>query len=92
MEKEHRFAASRKWRFDLAWPNVKIACEIEGGIWIAGRHARGKGYEADCEKYSTAAALGWCVIRVTPGMIKSGKALELLSLAFTAKSTVLGCK
>lgn len=82
MEQEHRFAPPRRWRFDLAWPSHKIACEIEGGIWTVGRHVRPNGYENDCEKYSTAAAMGWRVIRVTPGMIKSGKAMTLLEMAF----------
>ena len=89
MKQEHVFASPRKWRFDLAWPEYRVACEIEGGVWIKGRHTRGKGYEADCEKYSTAAAYGWRVIRVTPGMIASGKALALLGLAFTPAGDVL---
>ena len=89
LKREHAFAPPRKWRFDLAWPKQRIACEIEGGVWVSGRHTRGAGYESDCEKYSAAAASGWRVIRVTPGMIKSGKAIELLELAFqnSAKTT-----
>ena len=82
MEQEYKFMPKRRWRFDLAWPKHKIACEIEGGIWTNGRHTRGKGYEADCEKYSTAAINGWTVIRVTPGMISSGQALGFLEVAF----------
>jgi len=88
MTREHVFAPPRRWRFDLAWPERRVACEIEGGVWIKGRHTRGKGYEADCEKYSTAAAYGWRVIRVTPGMIRSGRALELLGLAFLSAGGV----
>ena len=68
----------------MAWPSYKIACEIEGGIWVNGRHTRGKGYEADCEKYSMAAINGWTVIRVTSGMISNGKALQFLEAAFSA--------
>ena len=85
LEQEHVFAPPRKWRFDLAWPKDRVACEIEGGAWVAGRHTRGPGFESDCEKYSTAAILGWRVIRVTPGMIKIGKAIKLLELAFQKK-------
>ena len=83
MEQEYRFIHNRQWRFDMAWPKYKIACEIEGGIWVRGRHTRGKGYESDCEKYSTAAIDGWVVVRVTPGMISSGKALQFLEAAFS---------
>ena len=62
---EHRFC-SRRWRFDWAWPQYKIALEQEGGIWTRGRHTRALGYLRDMEKYSEAAILGWCVIRVPP--------------------------
>lgn len=81
-KREHRFRKNRKFAFDLCWPSYGIAVEVEGGIWKAGRHVRGAGYEADCEKYSLAAIDGWAVIRVTPGMIKSGKAMELITEAW----------
>lgn len=73
-EKEFLFHHKRKWRFDLAWPQLLIAVEIEGGIWVGGRHVRGEGYEADCEKYNEAQMAGWMVLRFTPGMFKRGKA------------------
>jgi len=78
---EFRFHPERRWRFDYAWPDKMIALEIEGGTWTGGRHTRGKGYESDCEKYSEAAILGWKVIRATTGMVKDGRALELLEKA-----------
>jgi len=66
-----RLAAARlrDWRFDFAWPSVKVAVECEGGIWNRGRHTRALGYTGDCEKYNAAAALGWTVIRVTSSML-----------------------
>jgi len=85
--REHRFHAKRRWRFDFAWPDLMIAVEIEGGTWSRGqsRHTSGKGYEGDCEKYSTAAIDGWCVIRATSSMVTSGKAINLLILAVSNK-------
>ena len=77
-QKEFLFHRRRKWRFDLAWPDLLIAVEIEGGVWTNGRHVRGEGYEKDCEKYNEAQMLGWMVLRFTPGMIKRGKAGALL--------------
>lgn len=30
-EREFRFHPERRWRFDFAWPDVKVAVEIDGG-------------------------------------------------------------
>lgn len=79
---EHRFHPIRRWRFDFAWPEQMIALEIEGGIFIKGRHTSPHGFMADCEKYNTATLLGWKVIRVTSPQIKSGELLEWIKSAF----------
>ena len=69
---EYRFCEERRWRFDFALPQHKVAIEIEGAIWRQGRHTRGSGYTKDLEKYNTATLLGWRVFRFTPDMIKQG--------------------
>ncbi len=69
---EYTFHDTRKWRFDFAFPSVRIAIECEGGTWSDGRHTRGQGFEDDCIKYNEAACLGWIVIRMTSGMIERG--------------------
>jgi hypothetical protein len=43
----------------------KTAIELEGGIWIQGRHTRARGFQNDAEKYNTAQLLGWTVFRLT---------------------------
>lgn len=73
-EREHMFHPVRRWRFDFAWPDLRLAAEIEGGTWSQGRHTSGAGFERDCWKYNEAALLGWCVLRFTGGMVKSGEA------------------
>lgn len=78
---EFRFHPTRRWRFDFAWPEKKIALEYEGGSFVGGRHTRGAGYERDAEKYSVAAIMGWCVIRTTAAMWRDGRALKLLEWA-----------
>jgi len=80
-QREFIFHKRRKWRFDLAWPDLLIAVEVEGGIWTNGRHVRGEGYESDCEKYNEAQLMGWMVLRFTPGMIKRGKAGGIIEKA-----------
>lgn len=63
--KEHLFHDTRKWRFDYAIPSVKVAIEIDGGVWEYGRHNRPQGYINDMEKLNTAASMGWLVLRFT---------------------------
>ena len=65
-EVEYKFHPKRKWRFDFANPVLKIAIEQEGGVWISGRHNRGKGFLNDMEKYNQAVILGWKVLRYPP--------------------------
>lgn len=66
---EYRFAPPRRWMFDFCFPNERVAVEVEGGIWIQGRHSRGAGKLADMEKYSAAAAMGWRILYTTPEAI-----------------------
>lgn len=76
--REHRFHDTRKWRFDFAWIDRKVAAECEGAIYTNGRHTRGAGFEADCEKYNAATLDGWRVLKFTPRMVSSGAALQAL--------------
>jgi very-short-patch-repair endonuclease len=78
--REHRFAPSRRWRFDLAVVALKLAVEVDGGAFTGG-HSRGAAYERECEKFNTAVLLGWRVFRVTPRMVKQGPALALVKSA-----------
>jgi very-short-patch-repair endonuclease len=69
-EREYRFNTARRWRLDFAIPDYKIGVEVEGGMWVRGRHSRPLGYANDCEKYNSAACLGWTVLRYTSDMIR----------------------
>jgi len=75
-EREYRFHPRRRWRFDFAWPERRLAAEIEGGTFVRGRHVRPQGYENDCEKYNEAALAGWRVLRFTGAMVRDGRAIE----------------
>lgn len=88
------FAPPRKWRFDFAFPEYRIAVEIEGGTdgfrnaegaWVrAGRHQSRAGIANDMEKYNTAARLGWLVFRYPRARVRDGTAsLELKGLLAT---------
>jgi hypothetical protein len=84
-EREVRFHPTRRWRFDQAWLEYKVACEVEGGTWAGGRHVTGSGFERDCSKYNEAAILGWLVIRVTGKHIANGKALVWIRRALVER-------
>ena len=71
--REHRFHPTRKWRFDWAWPERKVAVEIEGLTPQGGRHQTIKGFLGDAEKYEAALRLGWRVYRVPGPWIRKGR-------------------
>jgi len=76
--KEFKFHPTRKWRFDYAIPEHKIAIEVDGGIWINGRHNRASGYIKDMEKFNAAASLGWVILKVTPQELYRTATLNLI--------------
>ena len=86
----------RKWRADFAtgrpseihWRKVAglpwrwtVLIEVDGGGYVSGRHSRGSGIEADAEKQSAAAILGFRVLRVTPKQVEDGRALAWVKQA-----------
>ena len=75
---EYKFHPVRKWRIDYAWINHKIALEVEGGVFIQGRHSRGVGMIKDMEKYNTLASEGWRVLRVTPTTLCKTEIIKLI--------------
>ena len=76
------FHPKRKWRFDYAWEEQKLALEVHGGIHSGGRHTRGKGFVEYRAKMNEATLLGWTVLEVTPEHIKSGQLRAWLLAAF----------
>lgn len=79
VEREYRFC-DRQWRFDFAWPELKLAVEVQGfgAGGSMGGHQRPAGVARDCEKYGTATSLGWSVMPVTTRQVRSGAAIELI--------------
>ncbi len=86
--RQHRFHPDRLWKFDFAWPEYKLAVEVEGGVWSNGRHTRGQGFIDDCEKYNAAAKLGWTVLRFPTEKVTSGEAIDDVSEFIWTKGPV----
>jgi len=80
---EYRFHDTRRWRIDVAYPDYRVAVEIDGGIWTRGRHTRGVGITADCEKTCALAMLGWRLLRVTPQQVMQGQAVLWITRALS---------
>jgi hypothetical protein len=91
---EWTFHPTRKWRFDYAVPNLKLAMEIQGhgrGAWCpvcgrsnsTGRHGQPWGMENDIEKFGEAQAMGWTILLVTHATIQNGFAQRWLDVLVT---------
>jgi len=78
---EMRFHPVRRWRFDIAFVEQRLAVEIQGGVWRGGRHTSGSGYSRDAERLAEAQILGWRLLYVTPDHIKSGQAVDWIRRA-----------
>lgn len=76
--KEYVFHPVRKWRFDYAFPEAKIALEVEGGVYTGGRHIRPKGFLGDVDKYNAAAVMGWRVLRVVPDRLRTFDTIKMI--------------
>lgn len=77
-EPEYRFAPPRRWRWDIAFVPQKVAVELDGGLYVGGRHSRGAGREKDMEKIAEGMCLGWRVLCISPRMLKDGRAIAWL--------------
>lgn len=90
-ELEYKFHPTRKWRFDFAWTaqvedqyggfEPRLALEVQGGIWTAGRHNRGAALLKEWEKLNEAAVQGWRIIYCQPKDLLTKQTIELLEQA-----------
>lgn len=69
---EYRFNPERRWRADWALfgktpdgKDVRLIVEYEGLAFGETHHTSSEGYSKDAEKYNSAQALGWKVLRFT---------------------------
>lgn len=92
-QRNYRPFDDRKLEVDLCWPGVKLAVEVQGGIWqtrkvkrkkdgkemiLPGAHALPSNIERDIEKHNALVMAGWTLLLVTPKTIKSGEALKMV--------------
>ena len=83
----------RRYCFDFAWPERKVAAEVDGGRWLVRRGQDGRpvpvGFHHhvdDYRKLNLATKLGWRVFRFLPEMIHSGEAIQELRAVLVVPS------
>lgn len=78
---EYRFHDKRKWRIDIAFPAQRLAVEVQGGIFIQGRHSRGAALLKEWEKLNTLACMGWRVMYCQPKDVCMSHFIEQIKTA-----------
>jgi very-short-patch-repair endonuclease len=74
---EYQFNPGRKWRADLAIPELRLLFECDGGAYRGG-HKRGKALGEDYEKQNWAQLAGYRILRFTNEQVLNGKAKAFL--------------
>lgn len=69
--REFQFHPGRKYRFDWAFLEIKVAIEYEGIHSAKSGHTTVDGYNKDTEKYNYAVEFGWEVLRYTASTINN---------------------
>lgn len=73
---EYLFDDDRNWRIDLAWPQQKLAVEIDGSV-----HRIKARFQADIEKHQALFFAGWRLLRVSTHQVRDRVALRLIEMA-----------
>lgn len=87
-EAEFKFHPERKWRFDFAFVEQKVAVEYDGGIIShLPSHSSVAGIHRDIEKGAEAQLAGWVFLRVTPQLVANGTALRYVKKALEIRAS-----
>lgn len=88
--REYRFHPKRRWLFDLALPELRIACEYNGIMNLGPSHASVKGLLRDAEKFNEAQKLGWIVVIANAINVKDGSAWAFVVDAVESRGGHIG--
>lgn len=83
---EFCFFEGRKWRFDICFPDHRVAIEVQGGLFankkgVVGAHARGAALLKEYEKANYAAASGWLLLHAIPKDVATQEIVRLIRAA-----------
>lgn len=82
---EHIFCPGRRWKFDYAWPMKGVALEVQGGLFIQGRHSRGPALLKEHEKLNAGAVRGWRILYCIPQQLLTLQLAETIRAALNYK-------
>jgi len=68
---------------DFAWPEQRVYLEINGGIFIRGRHSRGPALLKEWEKIAAATALGYRPLFCQPSDCTKPETINAIRLALS---------
>lgn len=85
---EFCFYEGRKWRFDISFPDHKVAVEVQGGIFSGGAHVRGPALLKEYEKANYAAASGWLLLHTIPRDVATQEMVRLIRAAMAHAAPV----
>jgi hypothetical protein len=80
---EFEFALPRRWRFDHVFDGW-LALEVQGGLFVEGRHSRGAALLCEHEKLNLAVIHGYSVMFCTPDDVSSGRIFPIIKRALDA--------
>lgn len=80
-QREYVFAPPRRWRIDFAWPELRLAVEVDGEA-----HRIHERFHADFEKHARLVLDGWTLLRVGGREVRSGKAIAWLKTLLWERS------
>ena len=71
------FIKGRKFRADFWWPELRLALEVDGGVWLPrSGHTSGTGYTSDRERDVEALLQGIVTVRYTSDQVRDGYAIS----------------
>lgn len=79
-KRNFRFIPKRRFEADFYFPELKLAVECDGGIWLKNSgHTSGEGYTKDRCRDQLALAHGIVTVRFTSDQIRRGEAIAYLT-------------
>jgi len=75
---EYRHIPNRKFRLDIAWPELRIGIEVQGGLHMKSGHSTASGLRKDMEKRNLGLIEGWRVLECEPANLCMKETVDMV--------------